>query len=131
MTPRRVVERYVELINAGHYGEVGSLWADDATLYSPDGRVFQGKIAISAFYSSFRSYQIPLMRAVSFTEDIAAKVCAVELETQMSRDESGNWKTDPNAPLSLAALDRFTINNAGKIQHMIAYVAPSNRWLAA
>jgi hypothetical protein len=27
------------------------------------------------------------------------------------------------------AIDRFTINDQGEIQHMIVYTAPANRWM--
>ena len=131
MTPRAIASAYVELINAQRYDEVGELWAEDGVLYAPQGWVFEGREAVSGFYSSFRGQNIPPMREVSYAEDNAANTFTLELATRMTRDEQGKWQTDPDADFSLASLDLFTVNADGKVQKMIAYIAPPNRWLAS
>jgi hypothetical protein len=129
MQPRDVAARYVELIQAGRYDEVGELWADDAVFQNPVGTVIRGKAAIKAFYTNFLSSITPDVRAARYATDVEAGVCVLELETRMSRGEDGQWRNDPTAPYSLSAIDRFAINAEGKIQHMIVYTAPANRWL--
>ena len=128
MQPCDVAAQYVSLIQAGRYAEVGELWADDAVFYNPAGQVIHGKPAIKAFYSKFLTSIAPDIRAARFASDTAAGVCVMELESRMSRGPDGQWRTDPAASYSLSAIDRMTINPAGKIQHMIVYVAPPNRW---
>ena len=129
MTLREIADAYVELINAKRYDEVGELWAEDGVLYAPQGYVFEGKTAVSGFYSGFKDWNIPPMQEVSYAEDKAANACTLELATRMTRDSEGNWQTDLTADFSLASLDLFTVNADGKVQKMIAYVAPPNRWL--
>ncbi len=131
MTLREIANAYVELINAKRYDEVGEMWAEDGVLYAPQGYVFEGKTAVSGFYSSFKGQNIPPMREVSYAEDIAANVCTLELATRMTRDDEGKWQSDPAADFSLASLDLFTANADGKVQKMIAYIAPPNRWLTS
>jgi hypothetical protein len=122
-----VANHYVRLIQAGQYDEVGELWADDAVFYNPQGTILRGKLSIKAFYARFLRQIAPTVRAASLLEDASGKTCVLELETQMSRGADGAWKTDPQATYSLSAIDRLTINEAGKIQHMLVYVAPANR----
>ena len=129
MTLREIADAYVELINSKRYDEVGELWAEDGVLYAPQGWVFEGKEAVSGFYSSFKGQNIPPMREVSYAEDKVANVCTLELATKMTRDDEGKWQTDRSADFSLASLDLFIVNEDGKVQKMIAYIAPPNRWL--
>ena len=131
MTPREIAEAYVELINSGRYDEVGEMWAEDGILYAPQGWVFEGKEAVKGFYSSFKDMNIPPMCEVSYSEDKEANTFTLELATRMTRDGEGKWQTDPSAEFSWASLDLFTINEEGKVQKMIAYIAPPNRWLTS
>ncbi|MCY3751707.1 MAG: hypothetical protein OXG54_09955 [Gammaproteobacteria bacterium] len=43
-------------------------------------------------------------------------------------DDGGSLKTDPE-PFSPASVDLFKVNADGKVQKMIAYIAPPNKWL--
>ena len=128
MTPREIAERYVELLNSGRFNEVGELWADDGVLFNGFGQVLEGKPAVKAFYAAFRDVNFPRVQIVSFMEDSAANVCAVELETRIIHDDGGSLKTDPG-PFSPASVDLFKVNADGKVQKMIAYIAPPNKWL--
>jgi hypothetical protein len=91
--------------------------------------VIHGRPNIQAFYAEFLHRITPVVRAASITEDATRHVCVMELESQMRREPDGTWKTDTTAPFTPSAIDRFTINDQGKIQHMIVYTAPSNRWM--
>lgn len=129
MTLREIATAYVDLINDKRFDEVGELWADDGVLYAPQGLVFEGKSAVSGFYSGFKDWNIPPMREVSYSEDQNKNACSLELATRMTKDEEGVWQSDPAADFSLASLDLFWVNDDGKVQKMIAYIAPPNRWL--
>ena len=128
MTPRAIVERYVELLNARRFDEVGDLWAEDGAVFNGFGQVLEGKAAVSAFYSAFKDASFPKVRSTSFMVDEAARVCAVEIEIQMTHNEDGTRISDPE-PFTRASLDLFAINADGKVQKMIAYIAPPNKWL--
>jgi ketosteroid isomerase-like protein len=138
-SPCDIATQYVERIQAGRYDEVGELWADDAVFYSPQGKIIHGKPAIKAFYAQFLATITPIVRAARPVVDASANVCVMELEVRMHREPdgqsktdtvNGQWKTDKDAPYSRSAMDRFTINPQGKIQHLIVYLAPPSRWSA-
>ena len=86
MTPREIAERYVELLNSGRFNEVGELWADDGVLFNGFGQVLEGKPAVKAFYAAFRDVNFPRVQIVSFMEDSAANVCAVELVIRLDEN---------------------------------------------
>ena len=123
-----VAAHYVQVIQEGRYGEVGNLFADNAIFYNPQGRILRGRPAITAFYTSFLSAATPIVRAARFAEDRARGVCVMELETRMRRDELGRWSNAADGDYSLSAIDRMTVNPAGKIEHMVVYLAPPGRW---
>ncbi|MEJ0045286.1 MAG: nuclear transport factor 2 family protein [Rhodospirillales bacterium] len=122
--------QYLHLIQTAKYEQVGTLWAEDAVFYNPLGTVIQGRQNIQTFYANFLQRITPVVRAASVTEDASGRACVMELESKMRREPDGTWKTDAKAPFSLSAIDRFTINDRGMIQHMIVYTAPPNRWMA-
>jgi hypothetical protein len=128
MTACDIAAQYVAHIQAGRYEAVGELFADDAIFYNPQGRVLRGRDAIGVFYSAFLGGLRPIVRGVRHVSDEAQRVCVFELESRMSRAEDGSWKSDPDAPFSMSAVDRITINAAGRIEHMIVYTAPNSRW---
>lgn len=120
--------QYVQYIQESRYEAVGDLWADDAIFYNPAGQVIRGRAAIGEFYARFLRTITSAIRAASFVEDEGKRVCVMELETRMSRDEKGQWKTAADAPFSLSAIDRMVVNPQGKIEKMTVYLAPDNRW---
>lgn len=124
-----VAVQYVDCIQSGRYDDLGELWAEDALFHAPHGKVFKGRKAIGAFYSEFLRKITPIIQGVRYVCDEKQRVCVMELESRMRRNKEGQWVTDPEAPWTLSAIDRFTVNEEGKIQHMIAYTAPDNRWL--
>lgn len=131
MKARATAEKYVALTRAGQYDELGSLWAEDAVFNCPNGEIIRGRKDIGEFYSKFLRTITPDIRAARFADDEAAGVCVMELESRMSRDAEGHWKTDPKADYTLSAIDRFTVNSDGLITHMIVYLAPDSRWVGA
>lgn len=123
-----VATEYVEHIREGRYDEVGELFAENAIFYNPQGNILRGRSAIGAFYSEFLGRLKPILRGVRYVSDEAQQVCAFELESRMSWTAACGWQNDPDAPFSMSAIDRITVNAAGKIQHMIVYTAPATRW---
>ena len=132
-----VANKYVELEQAGNHGEVGELFADDAVFYSPHGKVFSGKPAITAFYTKFLATITPIVRGARPVLNASGDICVMELEVRMRRNldgpptdpVNGTWKTDKDAPFVRAAMDRFRINADGKIQELIVYLSPPSRWV--
>jgi hypothetical protein len=53
----------------------------------------------------------------AFTENASGNVCVMELESKMTGDAEGKWKTAADAPFSLSAIDRFKINAEGNTNH--------------
>jgi len=125
-----IASEYVRLIEAHRYDEVGELWADDAVFYSPRGVVIRGKAAIKAFYAKFLPTITPINRIARLAWDAQQNVCTMELETRMTRGADGEWKPDAQGAFQAAAVDRFTVSKAGKVQHMIVYLPPNDRWAA-
>ena len=128
MTPTEIAETYVELLNARQFDQVSELWADDGVLFNGFGQVLEGKPAVRAFYAAFSDGIFPQVRIASLMQDRAAGICAAELETRMVHEADGSLKAEPE-PFSPASLDLFTVNADGKVQKMIAYIAPPNKWL--
>ncbi len=111
------------------YDQVGDLWADDAVFFSPMGKIVRGKAEISAFYARFLRQITPVNRIASLTWDRAGNVCVMELETRVTKGADGKWMPDPNGDFHSTAIDRFVVNDAGKVQQMRVYLAPSDPWL--
>lgn len=109
-----VPKRYVDLMNAWRFDEVGSLFADNAVFVAPNGKVFVGAQAIQKFYSGFlptvRGQLVPL----SFIND--KRECVMELAHRRSDKE----------PFRLGAIDHFTINDAGKVERLVVFIRPSS-----
>lgn len=108
-------KKYVDLINAGRYSELGSLWADDGVFLAPDGKFRKGPKEITAFYAEFLSRAKPDIVPISFMAD--GNECVMELAAKTS--ETGR----PNAYV-LGAIDHFTVNAEGKVVQMIPYMRP-------
>lgn len=109
-----VAQRYVDIINAGKYGELKTLFADDAVFLTPVGKVLRGAQEIGAFYTSMIGSLQPDIVAVSFISDGPA--CVMELVARTNNDTDKGYQ--------LSAIDHFTVNAEGKIANMIVYVRP-------
>lgn len=108
--------RYVDLINAGKYDEIGGLFANDAVYMGPDGKTRHGSKAIGEFYTQFLGALKPRVKAVSFVE--AGDNCVMELANHDRR--TGKY--------SLVAIDHFTIDKQGRIARFIVYLRPGERF---
>jgi hypothetical protein len=105
--------RYVDLINAGQYSKLSELFSDAAEFLTPSGEVLHGRVAIERFYNNFLSKLRPKVVPLSFIAE--GHECVMELAAAPGVDE-GHY--------ILSAMDHFTIDDAGKILHMVGYVRP-------
>jgi len=109
-------QRYVELIAAERYDEVGTLFADDAVFVTPVGKVLHGSAEIRKFYADLMPKLKPRNVPISFIGD--GDECIMELVTATNLDNYAKYR--------LAAIDHFTVNEQGKIRHMVVYLRPQS-----
>jgi hypothetical protein len=109
-------QRYVELIAAVRYDEVGTLFADDAVFVTPIGKVLHGSTDIGKFYAELMPKLKPRNVPISFIAD--GDECIMELVSATNLDNYGKYR--------LAAIDHFTVNKQGKIRHLIVYLRPQS-----
>jgi SnoaL-like domain len=105
--------RYVDRINAGQYSKLSELFSETAEFLTPSGEVLHGRAAIDRFYSNFLGKLRPKVIPLSFIAE--GQECVMELAAAPGTDE-GHF--------ILSAVDHFTIDDAGKILHMVGYVRP-------
>ena len=109
-------QKYVDLIEAGHYDRIGSLFADNAIFVTPIGKVLHGPAAIGNFYMGFLPTIKPRNVPITFIAD--GNECVMELVTATSMDNYEKYR--------LAATDHFTIDKHGKIRHMVVFLRPQS-----
>ena len=107
--PRSFADRYVNLVNAGRYDELATLFASDATFWGPGGREMHGREEIAAFYGGFLPSITPQVRLASFVED--GKVCVYELEARIEGE----------AGYRLGAIDHATFDSDGLVSRFAVY----------
>ena len=109
-------QRYVDLMTAERYDEVGKLFADDAVFVTPTGKVLRGPAEIGAFYAEMMPKFKPRNVPISFIAD--GDECIMELVTATILDNFAAYR--------LAAIDHFTVNADGKIRHLTVYLRPQS-----
>lgn len=124
-----VARKYIRLTDQKRYDEVGELWAPDAVFFNPRGEIIRGKPAIKLFYSTFLRKITPVNRIASLAWDPKGNVCVMELETRVVRGPDGKWMPDARGEFVPSAIDRFVVNNRGKVQQMRVYLPPDKAWL--
>jgi hypothetical protein len=107
-------QRYVDLIAAERYDELGTLFADDAVFLTPIGKVLHGPREIGDFYKAFLPTIKPRNVPITFIAD--GDECVMELVTATNLDNYARYR--------LAAIDHFTVNKQGKIRHMVVFLRP-------
>lgn len=109
-------QKYVDLIAAGRYDQLGSLFAADATFVTPIGKVLHGPAAIGDFYMGFLPTIKPRNVPITFIAD--GDECVMELVTATNMDNYEKYR--------LAATDHFTVDKHGKIRHMVVFLRPQS-----
>lgn len=114
-----VAKRYLDLINAGRYGEVAGLFAADALLLEPmrgpSGGAARGSREIDAFYTARIGGMRPHVIGVAYVG---------------SRDEcmlQNAAKLPPSDRYSLSSINHFVLDRGGKISRMVAFARPRGR----
>ena len=106
--------RYLELINAGEFARVGSLFAENAVVLGPTGDTVHGKSAVSALWGDEFSKTGPL--SVSAASMVCeGNVCVAEISPQFAGEP------EPRVGL---VVDHFTVNDQGEITRLAIYVRP-------
>lgn len=109
-------QRYLDLIAAGRYDQLGTLFAADAVFVSPVGKVLHGPAEIDDFYKAFLPKIKPRNVPITFIAD--GDECVMELVTATTLDNYAKYR--------LAAIDHFTVNKQGKIGHMVVFLRPQS-----
>jgi len=104
---------YVELIKAGRYNEIGSLFATDAIFLSPDGNIYRGRDEITGFYGKFLGHVKPEIIPLSFIGE--NNECIMELAS----------RTNPEGKFRVGAIDHFTVDASGKVKRMVVFLRPA------
>jgi hypothetical protein len=107
----RAAKRYRDLISAGQYDQIGSLFSENALYLGPADEPILGADKIGAFYKAFMANH----KATSYVASLApagARDCYMEMQ----------GTTDTDSP---AVVDRFTTDKAGKVIRLCVYFRPS------
>lgn len=111
-----VAQRYLELVNAGRYGEMAALFTADAIVLEPmrgpSGGAARGRAEIDAFYSRRIGAMRPHVIGVAYVGDRSH--CMLENAA----------KVPPSTRYSLSSINHFTVNRQGKITRMVAFARP-------
>ena len=81
MDQMAVIERYFVHMTNGDAAAVASLFMEDATLATPDGREFTGRPAIGAMYAALLAAQRPLPHRVA--QVMGERAVAFEIEGRL------------------------------------------------
>jgi len=104
------MQRYLELINTGHFAEVGDLFTEDAEFLTPTGETLRGREAVRAFYRDELSKLAPVSHMGRAVAD--GPRCAFELE--------GHSTTYPALP-GHTVVDFVDVDGNGKIRRLAVY----------
>jgi hypothetical protein len=107
-------ERYVDLVNAGRFGDVAGLFAEDALLLDPMRHTYRGSEQIHSFYEGRIGAMRPEVVPVAYVGD--DRDCMVELAAKS--DVGGERR------FALVSVDHFTLEASGKVSRMIAFARP-------
>jgi hypothetical protein len=99
--------------NAGHYDQIGTLFANDAIYFGPNEKPLQGATKIGKFYEVFLSHAKPRVRMASLVP-AGPRDCFIELQ-----GTTANF-----VQKTPGAIDHFTTDDAGKVTRLYIYFRP-------
>lgn len=112
----RAVARYLELINARRYDEVGSIYAEDAVFLAPTGEEIRGRTAITEFYrgglEKIRPSRVRASSSVAQGNQCVIEITATGISGSAVEEEH-------------TVVDHFTVNDAGEVTRMAVYLRPA------
>lgn len=106
----QAAKRYSDLITAGHYDQIGSLFSKDALYLGPVDQPIRGSDKIGAFYVAFMAGHKAQSHIASLAP-VGRHDCYMEMQ--------GSLDTD-----SPAVIDRFTTDSSGKVVRLCIYFRP-------
>jgi hypothetical protein len=111
-----VAKRYLDLVNAGRYGEIADLFAADGVVLDPmrgpSGGVARGTAQIDAFYSNRIGRMRPHVIGVAYVG--TRQECMLENAARVP----------PATRYALSSVNHFAVNRQGKITRMVAFARP-------
>ena len=106
--------RYLELINAQAFHQIGSLFAEDAVVLGPAGDRVVGRQAITSLWGDDFSKTGPSsVTAASMVCE--GNVCVAEISPHFPGEA---------APRENLVVDHFTVNGSGEITRLAIYLRP-------
>jgi hypothetical protein len=105
-------ERYVTMVAAHRWSEIGGLFAHDAVFLPPDGPAIRGREAIGAWFA--KAPPLAIARPLAFTA--AGSECFMEIAGKKMDQDDDKWR--------ITAIDHFTVNPRGEIVRAIYYFRP-------
>jgi hypothetical protein len=109
------VEKYLELINARRYDEIGSIFSEDAEFLAPTGDVIRGRVAIGDFYRGGLE-RIRPSRVWASSKVAEGNRCVIEISATLDDEPDAAPRT---------VVDHFTVNDAGEVVRMAVYLRPA------
>jgi len=109
-TACRLAERYIQLINSERFGDLPSLFAEDAQVFSPTQEIALGRKALGPFYAEvgkLKPHIIPVAYVGTKSD------CMVEFAVRAQVEGKPRYV--------LAVIDHFTLNKAGLATRMVAF----------
>jgi SnoaL-like domain len=112
---RQAVVRYLALINAKRYGEIASIFAEDAVFLAPTGDTIRGREAINEFYSAGLEKISPVSVWAS-SQVTEGNCCVIEISATLPDEPEDKPRT---------VVDHFTVDDAGEVVRMAVYLRPA------
>ncbi|MGE3334241.1 MAG: nuclear transport factor 2 family protein [Rhodospirillaceae bacterium] len=119
-----VSRRYIELVQKREFAAVADLFADNAVVYAPTGKVYRGGAEIKQFYTVEAAKLTGLVvRPQGF---VGSKTeCYFEIWARSRKDADGVYVLDPKGEFVRNAIDHFTLDGEGRVIEMVAHSAPT------
>lgn len=116
---------YIELVQKREWNAVADLFAPDAVVHAPTGKVYRGADEIRRFYTVEAS-QLGANLVVRPQGFVGSKTeCYFEIWARSKKDADGVYVLDPNGEFVRNAIDHFTLDAQGRVLEMVAHSAPT------
>lgn len=120
----KVGRTYIDLVQKREFAAVAKLFAPNAVVYAPTGKVYRGEAEIQQFYTVEAAKLTGLVvRPQGF---VGSKTeCYFEIWARSRKDADGVYVLDPNGEFVRNAIDHFTLDGQGRVIEMVAHSAPT------
>jgi hypothetical protein len=115
---------YIDLVQKREFAAVAKLFAPNAVVYAPTGKVYRGEAEIKQFYTVEAAKLTGLVvRPQGFVGNRTE--CYFEIWARSKKDADGVYVLDPNGEFVRNAIDHFTLDAQGRVIEMVAHSAPT------